>query len=48
MVCVVQIGSSTRTSACSTARSTFSWAMAKPAGAIVAAKRDHERDAPQQ
>ena len=26
MVCVVQIGSSMRTSACSTARSTFSWA----------------------
>src|SRR5438093_2966020 len=28
MVCVVQIGSMTRTSACSTARRTFSWAVA--------------------
>src|SRR4029077_15259290 len=33
IVCVVQIGSSTRTSACSTARNTFSCAWAEPVGA---------------
>src|SRR5262249_10360658 len=37
MVCVVQIGSSTRTSACSTARRTFCWALAMPAGIATAA-----------
>ena len=46
MVCVVQNGSSTRTSACNTARSTFSCACAGGAIARAAANMGGERHRP--